>query len=135
MGRFSKGWAVTLAIKNRIIQNQDIFVRILKGFWQNTAISPSFKWLSFQISDPIWVDAILLYSIVLHSNISLKCWIFLYSNLAIVGSQDKETIANVFNTFFVSKIANLKENIDPNLVKDPTSRLKKAQSNNKLSFK
>ena len=35
----------------------------------------------------------------------------------------------------MTKIQDLKENIDPNLKEDPIPRLKKSQINNKLSFK
>ena len=49
-------------------------------------------------------------------------------------TEDKEEIANAFNTHFVEKINNLKANIDPNLKEDPLLRLKNAQtkSNNKV---
>ena len=43
--------------------------------------------------------------------------------------EDKEEIADAFNTHFMEKINLLKENIDPKLKEDPLSRLKKAQSN------
>ena len=45
--------------------------------------------------------------------------------------EDKEEIADAFNTHFMEKINLLKENIDAKLQEDPLSRLKKAQSNSK----
>ena len=38
-------------------------------------------------------------------------------------SNDPEEIANNFNSFFVKKIEDLKENIDPNMKEDPIIRL------------
>ena len=49
-------------------------------------------------------------------------------------TDDPEIIADAFNKFFINKIADLKEKIDPNLVSDPLSKLKEVMKNNKKSF-
>jgi hypothetical protein len=51
-----------------------------------------------------------------------------------IETQDKLVIGNSFNKFFVSKIQNLKDNIDQTLVEDPNVRLRKAVENKKHSF-
>ena len=50
-------------------------------------------------------------------------------------THDKEVIANTFNKLFVTKIENLKENIDDSLKEDPIVRLKESMKNNKSSFR
>ena len=47
---------------------------------------------------------------------------------------DKVEIANTFNNIFVSKIEQLKENIDTTLKEDPIIRLKKSMTTNKARF-
>jgi hypothetical protein len=39
--------------------------------------------------------------------------------------EDEKEIGNIFNSFFIEKIINLRENIDQTMVKDPTEKLKK----------
>ena len=48
--------------------------------------------------------------------------------------EDEEKIAEVFNVFFVEKIASLKENIDKNLVREPLEKLKKKMEQRNLKF-
>ena len=38
-------------------------------------------------------------------------------------SSDELKVAETFNTYFVEKISNLKETVDPNIVKDPLERI------------
>ena len=47
---------------------------------------------------------------------------------------DEGKVAEIFNQFFVSKIKNLKDNIDPNYVEDPIARLKSKFEGKKLHF-
>ena len=49
-------------------------------------------------------------------------------------TRDSQTIANVFNEFFVNKIDRLKENIDTNMVEDPLGKLRKKLENKGLQF-
>ena len=49
-------------------------------------------------------------------------------------SNEKE-VAEIFNVFFVEKIVKLKENIDPNYVEDPLTRLKEKLKGKNLHFK
>ena len=58
-------------------------------------------------------------------------------NLVINGTKitDELEVAESFNNFFVKKIADLKEGIDPNMKTDPLEKLAKKQSKNELKFK
>ena len=47
---------------------------------------------------------------------------------------DEEQVAEIFNQFFVEKIQNLKDNIDPKYVKDPLVKLKEKFDGKKLHF-
>jgi hypothetical protein len=38
--------------------------------------------------------------------------------------EDEKEIGNIFNSFFIEKIINLRENIDQTMVTDPTEKLK-----------
>ena len=49
-------------------------------------------------------------------------------------TEDPETIANAFNTFFIKKVEDIKENIDKALVKDPLEKLANQMKNNKAKF-
>ena len=42
---------------------------------------------------------------------------------------EEQEVADVFNTFFVKKIADLKESIDPNLTSDPLERIRQKMKN------
>ena len=42
---------------------------------------------------------------------------------------DEQVIANTFNSFFIDKISNLKDNIDKSFIEDPLRRLKSKMSN------
>ena len=48
--------------------------------------------------------------------------------------EDEEEIAEKMNEFFVQKIADLKNNIDPELKKDPLDKLKKKVEGKNLRF-
>ena len=47
---------------------------------------------------------------------------------------DEQEVANSFNRFFVDKIELLKENIDPDYVKDPLEKIKEKIKNKNLNF-
>ena len=48
---------------------------------------------------------------------------------------NEKDVAEIFNVFFVEKIVKLKENIDPNYVEDPLTRLKEKLKGKNLHFK
>jgi hypothetical protein len=47
--------------------------------------------------------------------------------------EDEKEIGNIFNSFFIEKIFNLRENIDQ-MVTDPTEKLKKKMERKNLRF-
>ena len=51
-----------------------------------------------------------------------------------VETVDEKEIANTFNKFFVDKVANLKQNIDLSIIKDPLEKLKKKMEGKNLKF-
>ena len=63
------------------------------------------------------------------------------SNIAIIINgtdgeiSDEQEVANAFNGFFISKIDTLKENIDPNQVRDPLEKIKEKMKNKNLKLK
>ena len=48
--------------------------------------------------------------------------------------KDEKEIGNIFNSFFVEKSTNLRENIDQTMVTDPTEKLKKKMERKNLRF-
>ena len=48
---------------------------------------------------------------------------------------DEQEVADAFNSFFVKKISDLKEKIDPNLIKDPLEKIRDKMKNKNLSLK
>ncbi len=48
--------------------------------------------------------------------------------------EDEREVADIFNTFFVSKISDPKDNIDSTKVEDPLTRLKKKMDSKNLKF-
>jgi hypothetical protein len=48
--------------------------------------------------------------------------------------EDEKEVADIFNTFFVSKISDPKDNIDSTKVEDPLTRLKKKMDSKNLKF-
>ena len=50
-------------------------------------------------------------------------------------TSDEQEVADIFNTFFVKKISNLKEKIDPELIKDPLEKLKEKMKSKNLTMK
>ena len=46
----------------------------------------------------------------------------------------EDEVAEIFNDFFIKKIKKLKDNIDPNYVEDPLSKLKAKFEGRKLNF-
>ena len=48
--------------------------------------------------------------------------------------EDEKEIGNIFNSFFIEKIINLRENIDQKMVTDPTEKLKKKMERKNLRF-
>ena len=72
------------------------------------------------------------------SNIAEQLFLCILSTLTPIKandgeSRDSQVIANCFNDFFVTKIENLKSNIDKNLIEDPLQKLKE-MANKGLHF-
>ena len=49
-------------------------------------------------------------------------------------TSDEQEIADMFNTFFITKIANLKEGLDKKYVEDPIIKLRGKLKNNNAKF-
>ena len=47
---------------------------------------------------------------------------------------DEQIVADIFNTFFVKKIEDLKDKIDPNQKRDPLEKVKEKVKNKNLHF-
>jgi hypothetical protein len=55
-------------------------------------------------------------------------------NINEVPTEDQSIIAETFNTYFIEKIENVKQNIDNEYKQDPFSKLKQKYKSNKSKF-